>query len=114
MRQFYYKRRQLLQNAMILLQNTTAITKCTIYYKMRRYTPSTLAPFSCQIYQQLDNYLSILFLMGTGQDKFSSWHPIGHVKTGMQNQSARQIDKQLETLLFVILYSLNVVRCAIW
>ena len=28
MRQFYYKIRQLLQNAMILLQNATVITNC--------------------------------------------------------------------------------------
>ena len=40
---FYYKMRQLLQNATILLQNTTVITNCDdfitkydSYYKMRR------------------------------------------------------------------------------
>ena len=38
MRQFYYKMRQLLQNAMILLQNATAILKCNVYCKLRQYT----------------------------------------------------------------------------
>ena len=33
---FYYKMQQLLQNAAILLQNTTVITKCDIYYKMQQ------------------------------------------------------------------------------
>ena len=37
MRQFYYKMRQLLQIATILLWNATAITKCDVYYKLRRY-----------------------------------------------------------------------------
>ena len=32
----YYKMRQLLQNATILLQNATVITKCDIYYKLLR------------------------------------------------------------------------------
>ena len=36
-RQFYYKMRRLLQIAMILLQNATAITKCDVYYKLRQY-----------------------------------------------------------------------------
>ena len=35
--QFYYKMRQLLQIAMILLQNQTVITKCDVYYKLRQY-----------------------------------------------------------------------------
>ena len=30
--------RQLFQNAMILLQNVTVITKCDVYYKLRQYT----------------------------------------------------------------------------
>ena len=38
MRQFYWKMRQLFQNAMILLQNVTVITKCDVYYKLRQYT----------------------------------------------------------------------------
>ena len=33
-RQFYYKMLQVLQNASILLQNATDITKSVIYYKM--------------------------------------------------------------------------------
>ena len=33
----YYKMKQLLQNALILLQNVTFITNCDVYYKMRRY-----------------------------------------------------------------------------
>ena len=37
MRQFYYKMRQLLQIAMILLQNATVFTKCDIYYKLPQY-----------------------------------------------------------------------------
>ena len=32
----YYKMRQLSQNATILLQNATVITKCDIYYKLLR------------------------------------------------------------------------------
>ena len=36
MRQFYFKMRQLLQNATTLLQNATVITK-TVYYKLRQY-----------------------------------------------------------------------------
>ena len=35
---FYYKMRQLLQNAAILLQNATVITKCDVYYKLRQYS----------------------------------------------------------------------------
>ena len=34
---FYYKIRQLLQIATILLQNATVITKCDVYYKLRQY-----------------------------------------------------------------------------
>ena len=34
---FYFKMRQLLQNVTILLQNTTVITKCDVYYKLRQY-----------------------------------------------------------------------------
>ena len=34
---FYYKMRQLLQNATILLQNATIITKCDVCYKLRQY-----------------------------------------------------------------------------
>ena len=33
----YYKMRQLLQIAMILLQNATVFTKCDIYYKLPQY-----------------------------------------------------------------------------
>ena len=33
---FYYKMRQLLQIATILLQNVTVITKCDVYYKLRQ------------------------------------------------------------------------------
>ena len=40
--QFYYKMRQLLQIAMILLQNQTVITKCDVYYKLREYKCSQL------------------------------------------------------------------------
>ena len=32
---FYYKMRQLLQNATILLQNLTVFTKCDVCYKLR-------------------------------------------------------------------------------
>ena len=32
---------QLLQNATILLQNVTVITKCNVYYKLRQYTVET-------------------------------------------------------------------------
>ena len=116
----------LLQNATVLLQNTTVITKCddfvtkyNSYYKMHHLLQNALIhTFNSSAIFLSDlstiGQLSVdLFLMGTGQNKFSSWHPIGYVKTGMQNQSARPIDKQLETLLFVILYSLNMVRCAI-
>ena len=35
---FYYKMRQVLQNAMILLQNATVITKSDVYYKICLYT----------------------------------------------------------------------------
>ena len=38
---FYYKMRQLLQNATILLQNATAIAKCDVYYKLRQYTDNS-------------------------------------------------------------------------
>ena len=38
MRQFYCKVQQLLQNAMILSQNATVITKCKIYYKIYHNT----------------------------------------------------------------------------
>ena len=34
---FYYKTRQLLQFATILLQNATIITKCEVYYQLRQY-----------------------------------------------------------------------------
>ena len=37
MRQFYYKMRQLLQIATILLQNATVITQRDVYYKLRQY-----------------------------------------------------------------------------
>ena len=37
MQQLCCKMRQLLQNAMILVKNTTAITKCDIYCKLRQY-----------------------------------------------------------------------------
>ena len=37
MRQLYYKMRHLLQIATILLENTTVIAKCDIYYKLREY-----------------------------------------------------------------------------
>ena len=37
MRQFYFMLRQLFQNAPILLQNLTVITKCDVDYKMRCY-----------------------------------------------------------------------------
>ena len=33
---FCYKMRQLLQNATILLQSVTVITKCDVYYKLRQ------------------------------------------------------------------------------
>ena len=33
--QFHLKMQQLLQNATILLQNVTVVTKCDVYYKMR-------------------------------------------------------------------------------
>ena len=33
---------QLLQIAMILLQNVTVITKCDVYYKLRQYTVPVL------------------------------------------------------------------------
>ena len=36
---FIYKMRQLLQNATILLQNATSITKCDVCYILRQYTP---------------------------------------------------------------------------
>ena len=36
MRQFYCKMQQLLQNATILLQNATGITKCDVYHKLRQ------------------------------------------------------------------------------
>ena len=39
---FYYKMRQLLQNATILLQNTTVITKCNVCYKLWQYRPKNL------------------------------------------------------------------------
>ena len=35
---FYYKMRQLLQFATILLQTATVITKCDVYYKLRQYS----------------------------------------------------------------------------
>ena len=35
---FYYKMWQLLQIVTTLLQNTTVITKCNVYYKLRQYT----------------------------------------------------------------------------
>ena len=34
---FYYKMRQLLQIATVLLENATVITKWDIYYKLRQY-----------------------------------------------------------------------------
>ena len=42
MRQFYYKMRQLLKIVIILLQNTTVITKCDVYYKLRQYDHTKL------------------------------------------------------------------------
>ena len=42
MRQFYYNLRQLLQNALILFTKYVAITKCAVYYKMRRYKQISL------------------------------------------------------------------------
>ena len=33
----YYKMRQLLQIATILLQNTTVMTKCDLYHKLQQY-----------------------------------------------------------------------------
>ena len=41
MPQVYYKMRQLLQIAKILLQNATVTTKCDAYYKLRQYTVSS-------------------------------------------------------------------------
>ena len=38
MLQFCYKLRQLLQNALILLQNVTVISNYDVYYKMLWYT----------------------------------------------------------------------------
>ena len=35
--QFYYKMRQLLQIAIVLLQNATVITKCDVHYKLPQY-----------------------------------------------------------------------------
>ena len=35
---FNYKIQQLLQIAMILLQNATVIRKCDVYYKLQHYT----------------------------------------------------------------------------
>ena len=34
MRHFHYKMRQFAENAVILLQNATLITKCNFYYKL--------------------------------------------------------------------------------
>ena len=34
---FYCKMQQLLQNATILLQDATVVTKCDVYYKLRQY-----------------------------------------------------------------------------
>ena len=42
MRQFYYKMEPLLQNATILLQNVTIITKRNVYYKLRQYMVESL------------------------------------------------------------------------
>ena len=39
---FYYKMQQLLQNATILLQDATVITKCDVYYKLRQYIQQIL------------------------------------------------------------------------
>ena len=58
MRQFYYKMRQLLQIATILLQNTTVITKCDVYYKLRQYNfQFHIALFVC--FFVLNDYLSL-------------------------------------------------------
>ena len=35
--EYYYRMQRLLQNATILLQNATVITKCDVYYKLRQY-----------------------------------------------------------------------------
>ena len=37
----YFKMRQLLQIATILLQNAAVITKCDVYYKLRQYRQYT-------------------------------------------------------------------------
>ena len=47
----YYKTRQLLQIAAILLQNMTAITKCDAFYKLRQYTRL----FGCSPQENLTN-----------------------------------------------------------
>ena len=39
MPQIYDKMQQLFWNASISLQNTTVVTKCDVYYKVRWYTP---------------------------------------------------------------------------
>ena len=48
---FYYKIRQkfiskcvrfFIENATVLLQNATVITKCDVYYKLRQYINTTL------------------------------------------------------------------------
>ena len=44
MQQVCYKMRQLLEIAMILLQNTTVITKCDVYDKLRQYTVGHMDP----------------------------------------------------------------------
>ena len=70
MRQLYYKIQLLLQIATTLLQNTTDITKCNIYYKLGQYiwpTQQAIAPqimytstsiLSCKNCVILKTYLS--------------------------------------------------------
>ena len=41
MQQFYYKMQHLLRNVSISLQNAILITKCDVYYKIRRYNVSS-------------------------------------------------------------------------
>ena len=56
-RQFYYKMRQLIKNETISLQNATVITKCDVYYKMRRY----MSLFMC-VYLYLDIDIQVFLI----------------------------------------------------
>ena len=62
----YYKMRQiLLQNATILLQNPTLITKCNVYYKLRQYQKYYFLIFHL-IYYHSNLRSLIIFCLSSG------------------------------------------------